>query len=147
MRTPAQRGPYGRWLVAAREARGYTTAAEARRALDAAGIRIAHSTYAEYEAGTKVPSKNHLPLLERFWGPSDAYETPGATETPDALVAALTAQTEAIAALVEELRLSRLAQVTATEVAFQALGALGQGQDRAGTRDGNGGADPVGTPR
>jgi transcriptional regulator with XRE-family HTH domain len=69
MRTPAQRGRYGQWLVAAREKRGFSTAAKALAALTAAGIHIGRSAYAEYESGTKTPSRNHLPLLEEFWGP------------------------------------------------------------------------------
>jgi len=56
-----------------------------------------------------------------------------ATETPDPLVAAIMAQTEAINALVRELALSRAAQVEATEVAFRALGALVAPPDPPGT--------------
>jgi transcriptional regulator with XRE-family HTH domain len=101
MRTPDQRGRYGRWLVAAREARGWTTAQRALDAMAAVGIRIGKSTYAEYESGTKAPSRNHLPLLESFWGPPEPLQ---ATETPDSLVAALHAQTVAISELVAVLR-------------------------------------------
>lgn len=75
MRTPEQRGVYGRWLLSSRTARGYKTAEKALEALSAAGIRIGKSTYAEYEAGTKVPSRNHLPLLERFWGAPKGEDT------------------------------------------------------------------------
>lgn len=133
MRTPEQRGRYGRWLVAAREARGWDTAQKARDALAAAGIRIGTSAYAEYESGSKVPSRNHLPKLVEFWGPVPDDD---AARDSD-LVAAINAQTAAITALVEELRLSRGSQVKATEVAFQALGALGAAQGRSGTPDGS----------
>lgn len=90
MRTPAQRGRYGRWLVTAREDKGYDTAVKALDALAAAGVKIGKSTYAEYEAGTKVPSRNHLPLLEGFWGP-----VPDDDEGPDqsAILAAIDRQT------------------------------------------------------
>lgn len=99
MRTPEQRGRYGRWLVAAREARGWDTAQKARDALAAAGIRIGTSAYAEYESGSKVPSRNHLPKLVEFWGPVPDDD---AARDSD-LVAAINAQTAAISALVDRL--------------------------------------------
>jgi transcriptional regulator with XRE-family HTH domain len=98
MRTPDQRGRYGRWLVAAREARGWDTAQKALDALAAAGIRIGKSTYAEYESGSKVPSRNHLPLLEGFWGRAPD----GAADEPT--------MAAALSALADELRLSREAR-------------------------------------
>ena len=123
MRTPEQRGRYGRWLVAAREGRGYNTAVKALAALAASGIAIGKSTYAEYEAGTKVPSRNHLPLLEAFWG-KPPMATPGSGTTDpgvaaylkgiDRLVLELAADRKAMAAdrkvtagLVAELRQAR----------------------------------------
>lgn len=108
MRTPAQRGRYGRWLVGAREDRGFDTADKALRALEAAGIRIGRSAYAEYESGTKVPSRNHLPLLEGFWGPVPEEDVPA----PDLAAA--------IAALTVELRASRLER-EATEARLRAV--------------------------
>lgn len=95
MKTPEERGRYGRWLYASREARGYKTTVAARKAMAAAGIVIGHSAYAEYEAGTKTPSKNHLPELERFYGPVDAFEAARVEEGND-LTALIRAQTEAI---------------------------------------------------
>jgi transcriptional regulator with XRE-family HTH domain len=101
MKTPDERGRYGRWLVASREARGWGTAQKALDAMAAAGIRIGKSTYAEYESGSKTPSRNHLPLLERFWGPVPAL---GSTETPDGVLAA-------VKVLVDEIRAERAARV------------------------------------
>lgn len=118
MRTPAQRGRYGRWLVAAREAKGYETADKALSALAGAGITIGRSTYAEYESGSKVPSRNHLPLLEGFWGP--VPEESGAADGD--LAAAIRGQTAAINALVREIQLSRTAQIAATSAVFEILG-------------------------
>ncbi len=95
MRTSEQRGRYGRWLVTSREARGWDTAVKALAALASAGITIGKSTYAEYESGTKVPSRNHLPLLEDFWGP-----VPDETGASPALA-------DAIRELTAELRAAR----------------------------------------
>lgn len=100
MRTPEQRGRYGRWLVAAREGRGYSTAVQALDALAAAGITIGKSTYAEYESGSKVPSRNHLPLLESFWGAAPLGSAGEGTTLPPsadpALLALIEAQTAAL---------------------------------------------------
>lgn len=101
MKTWAERGPYGRWLITARTARGLGTTEAGRAALAEADIRIAKSVYAQYEAGSKPLSREHLPLLEGYWGTFvDPLET---TETPDDLVIALRDQTEAISALVVRL--------------------------------------------
>lgn len=108
MKTPGERGPYGRWLVAARLERDLRTAEDARDALTAAGISIAKSTYAEYESGTKQPSKNHLPELERFFG---AFKDPVAAAPSvldpyvvlDRHAAAMEAQAEAITKLAASL--------------------------------------------
>lgn len=109
MRTPDQRGRYGRWLVAARESRGWDTAQKALDALAAAGIRIGKSTYAEYESGSKIPSRNHLPLLETFWGP---VTEPERVDSDD-LIAALRDQTAAIGSLVSAMAGSRVVEARA----------------------------------
>lgn len=111
MRTPEQRGRYGRWLVTSREGRGYDTAQKALDALSAVGIRIGKSTYAEYEAGTKAPSRNHLPELERFWGPVPVDEAPSGDLAT------------ALQALARELEATRL-QRERMEVEFGVLKAL-----------------------
>lgn len=98
MKTATERGVYGRWLTHVREARGYRTAAAARTALAEAGIQISHSTYAEYESGAKQPSKVHLPLLERFWGP--VYD-PEPSAGDDALSAAIGRHIEVIVAAMD----------------------------------------------
>lgn len=121
MRTPAQRGRYGRWLVRSREARGFDTAEKARAALTAAGIRIGKSTYAEYESGGKTPSRNHLPLLEQFWGPVPAEE---ANETPG-LAAAIAEQARAISALAVQVEALVKAQPTGEELANVVAAAVG----------------------
>lgn len=113
MKTPAERGRYGRWLVAARRARGWKTTDEALAALAAAGIKIGESVYRQYESGSKVPSRNHLPILVDYWGPvRDALEP---TETTDPLVSALDRQSEAIEGLTAELAKDRADQREATD--------------------------------
>lgn len=81
------------------------------------------------------------------WDGQRPHKARRGTETPDALVEAITAQTDAINALVEELRLTRAGQVEATEIAFQALGALGAAQARSGTPDGSEREADAGTRR
>jgi len=99
MKSPSERGPYGRWLVASRLDRNLATAEKARQALLTAGIEIAKSTYAEYEAGTKAPSKRHLPLLERFFGP---FVEQADSAPPDDLAGAIRALTAELAEMRRE---------------------------------------------
>ena len=101
MRTRAERGPYGRWLVDARLARQMNTTDAARQALADAGIVIAKSVYAQYEAGSKQPSRNHLPMLEAFWGP---FADPDASGPPDVLLTALGRQSDAMNRIAEEIK-------------------------------------------
>lgn len=141
MKTVAERGVYGQWLVNARMARGITTQEAALAELLAHGYRISKSVYAEYESGSKRPSKTHLPMLEAVWGPVPESEPP----PQDALVTALTRQAEAIEALVAELARSRLAQVEATEAALEGIASLGPRPAPAGRRHGSVPASPSGT--
>jgi transcriptional regulator with XRE-family HTH domain len=123
MRTPGQRGRYGRWLVAARKARHMDTADDALTALRAAGIAISDSTYREYEAGSKPPSRNHLPQLIDFWG-----EPP---DEEDDLADAIRLQAAAIQALAD-------AQMSPTDLAQmigEAIGLAVREALRAAPRD------------
>jgi transcriptional regulator with XRE-family HTH domain len=139
MRTPAQRGRYGQWLVAARQAKGYETATKALQAMAAAGIAIGKSTYAEYESGSKAPSKNHLPLLEAFWGPAPEVNAEPTDQT-DLVVA--------IRELVDEMRLSRAQQDESTQALLRAVAAvLPSTQGRPGTSGDTGLEAPAGTGR
>lgn len=143
MKTVAERGVYGQWLVNARMARGDTTQEAALARLLKEGYRISKSVYAEYESGSKRPSKTHLPMLEAVWG-----KLPEAKEPPqDALVIALTRQAAAIESLVAELAKSRLAQVEATEAALEGIAALGPRPSPEGKRSGTAPASPAGTRR
>ena len=102
-RTPAQRGKVGNWLVESRLARGWDTQEKARAEVARlTGWTIPQSVYAEWESGRRLPSEANLDRLRSFYG-----DAPEATETPDALVAALTAQTAAITALVGEMQKAR----------------------------------------
>ncbi len=117
MKTPEERSPQGRWLVDARQRRGLGSQTAARKAILAAtGVELAPSVYAEYESGTKPVSRAHLPTLVSFYGPMPAEET------ADDLVAALRAQTVAIADLVAEMKLARSAEAERWEQALRALG-------------------------
>lgn len=81
-------------------ARGWDTQALAREQIARlTGWKIPQSVYAEWESGRRLPSEANLDRLRSFYG-----DAPEATETPDGLVAALTAQTAAISELVAVLR-------------------------------------------
>ena len=86
-------------------ARGWDTQEKARSEIQRlTGWRIPQSVYAEWESGRRLPADANLARLEEFYGSTGA---PEATQTPDALVAALMAQTAAITELVSELREAR----------------------------------------
>lgn len=108
-RTPAQRGPFGRWLTRVREERYRTQAdalAEYRRL---AGLSIAPSEYAQWEAGSRVPNPENPKVLALydFYGSRPAEEPVEPEQRSDPVIAALDRQTEAIVALADVLRQER----------------------------------------
>ena len=118
VRTPAQRGRIGNWLRDERLARGWSQKV-ARQNLAAAGVPVAESVYAEWESGTRVPNDVNQGRLEAFFGPvteSPAEATPAGLFTEllglqQQLVMAFETQAEAVMALVEEMRLSRVGEI------------------------------------
>lgn len=75
MKSDAERGPFGAWLVRQRKARsgsgrdGSMTAHEVRAAVQrSAGYGISPSVYAELEAGTRHPSDDVRLTLEAWAG-------------------------------------------------------------------------------
>lgn len=120
-RTPGQRGRIGNWLVESRLARSWETQEKARREIQRlTGWRVPASVYAEWESGRRIPSDTNLDRLQDFYGTA-----PGQTEkaaTTDEVAAAIDRQTEALTALLVELREERAA--TAAETA-RLLGLLG----------------------
>lgn len=142
-RTP--KAPLPLWIVENREAqpsedgKGWTSGELAAR------LGVADSTVRGWETGRSV-SEDNIRAMERLFG----TQAPGHDEPSSGdpqLVAALLEQAAAIRDLVEELRLSRAGQVEATEIAFQALGALGAAQGRTGTPDGSAHEADAGTHR
>jgi transcriptional regulator with XRE-family HTH domain len=133
-RTPAQRGPFGRWLKQVREDRYDTQAqaiAELRRL---AGVAISPSEFAQWESGSRVPRDDNpkVARLYEFFGsrPTEALEP---TQSGDQVAAALLIQaaaldrhTEAITALVS--RLESLASDAIREGIADALREAGLGQ-------------------
>lgn len=87
MRTPAQRGPVGNWLRDERLARQWRSAAVARRNLERAGIKVAPSVYAEWEAGTRIPSERQLNALVAYYGTQPGHEAAAPGGTADILAA------------------------------------------------------------
>lgn len=135
-----ERGPIAAWLITSRgqfrepgASRAWTVDTFLETLRRETGWSPARTTYARWESGAARPEPENLARVVAFYeargipGP-DAVTNEPANEQAD-LIAAIKAQTEAMVALVEELRLSRQAQVTATDVAFQALGALGRSPD------------------
>lgn len=82
MKSDAERGPFGAWLVRQRKARpgsgrdGSMTADEVRRAVQrAAGLGFSPSVYAELEAGTRWPSSDQRSALEAWAGEAAPRQT------------------------------------------------------------------------
>lgn len=69
-RTPAQRGPFGRWLTRVRSERyeRQVDALEAMRKL--AGLHISQAEYSQWEAGSRVPRPDNpkVARLYEFFG-------------------------------------------------------------------------------
>lgn len=107
--TPEQRGPFGRWLVAERRARGWKADELRDRLRDARGFAMGHSTYALLESGLRKPTEEQRRHLTEFLGSQPEGEEPAA----DLIVAlerhtaALERQTEAIGELVAVMREDR----------------------------------------
>lgn len=113
-----------------------------------AGLGISPKSRAVYLAidmGDRQPTATEAEYLASVFGwPSEPTE---ATESGDPLVAALTRQSAAIEALVEELRLARAGQVVANDVLLQAIAAAVGGPAPQGTSAGSGHEAPAGTGR
>jgi transcriptional regulator with XRE-family HTH domain len=152
-----ERGPIAAWLIRSRArfsepgATRQWTVDQFLAALKAeSGYAPTRTTYARWESGAVRPEPENLQRVVDFYtarGVSGPDEPPQATETGDPVAAALLAQTEAINALVAELRLSRLAQVEETAAVLRAIGVLGAGQVPPGTPGAGAPVAPTGTPR
>lgn len=139
-----ERGPIAAWLITSRgqfrepgAARAWTVDTFLETLQEETGWAPARTTYARWESGAARPEPENLERVVRFYA-ARGIPGPGALPEPASeqadLIAAIKAQTAAMVALVEELKLSRQAQVSATDVAFQALGALGRSPDPRETR-------------
>ena len=134
MKDDSERGPVGIWLREEGLKRGWKTAAERRRGLDAAGIRVDQSTYASLESGTLCQSPK-LDAIRTFY-----KSEPPRAGTGDPLV-------EAITALVEEMRLSRVQQTESTDAILRAIAATIGAPMPPGTSADSGREALAGTPR
>lgn len=126
VKTPGQRGPFGRWLLQQRSAR-YRTQAEALDAMRRlAQLHIHPSEYAQWESGSRVPGDDNPKVqgLYAFFGSKPEVETATAPASSDAVAAAIDRQTAVLADLVRELREMREAQGGTTDALSQVLGAL-----------------------
>src|SRR3990167_8322169 len=95
---------------------GYSNATTAAAAVTAAtrGIGLGPSTWAAYESGGRKVSAKHLAAIESVFGPAPTTGVGAGRTAADtaALVAALTRQSAAIEALVDEMRASRTEMVS-----------------------------------
>lgn len=122
-KTPAQRGRIGNWLRESRLQRGYSSAAEAREAIERlTGWRIQPSVFAEWESGRRLPSDENLEKLRSFFG--DEPDAPRAVGDVAEIVAAIDRQTEAIRELVRELSATRASQDARDTAVQEALADL-----------------------
>jgi hypothetical protein len=114
------RGRFATWLRAQRRAprpglpNGWKEAETVRR-LEAAVPGVSFGAYRDIEAGNRPPTVEQRKAIEAVFGAIPDFDhsagSGGVTAAdPAALIEALAAQTKAIGELVEELRLSRLAQ-------------------------------------
>lgn len=116
---------------------------------------IASSAWHGWFRGERQPRRNSLKLAgdvlsrtpEQLLAVWEGERPAKRSKAPDDLAAAIREQADAIRDLVEELRQSRLAQVSATTVAFEALGALGVRRGPEGTQDDTEREAPAGTPQ
>lgn len=92
------------------------------------------------------PSEDAIRILERRFG-KPAPDDDGAPADQSDLAAAIREQTDAINALVQELALSRAAQVTETAELARAIGAIAANLIRPGNHAGSDRAPAPGNPR
>lgn len=104
---PERRGRWGRWLYLQRWNAGRQTQDSVRATLEKIGHPISVAYYSEMESGKTIPNEEWQTVFVRLWGspPEAEPEQPEVASDTAALIAAMTAQTEAITALVGELRL------------------------------------------
>lgn len=119
MKTPAERGRDGLWLMEARKARGYSNAEKGRQAFEKlTGVHIGQSVYAQYESGSRPISPKHLPMLVEFWGePPEGQPVP----VPDAVAAAIDRQTAVLTRLATAVEALGQAPFAVTEQTIQAV--------------------------
>lgn len=99
-RTPEQRGPFGRWLVRERKARGWTADEMRVRLQEARGFAMAHSTYALLESGQRQPTDEQVRHLSAFLGSEPEKAQPvTASSDIDRLVEVVRQQQASIDAL------------------------------------------------
>lgn len=122
---PSSKPPRGAWARHLQEQRRLRDLSQTQ-AFELVYERVGWSpksrtAYVAIDMGDRQPKGNEVTVLGAEFGwPSDPVESE-ATETPDALIAALAAQTAAINALVAEMRLSRAEQSGAFEGIERAL--------------------------
>lgn len=112
--------PLAAWATLARD-EAQMSVEEVVDALEARGHSVKAATIRGIEGGSKGASARLRKLMAEIYGTKPPGVALEATETPADLVAALMAQTKAISALVEELRLARGLVDPARVAAVEAL--------------------------
>lgn len=125
---PPSKEPKGRWarhIHAKRRELGWSQTRGFEAVREGMGLsEKSRAAYIAVDMGDRQPTAKEEAALIAVYGipeePQDALE---ATETPDGLVEAIRAQTAAMLALVEEIRLSRAEELVSREALMTALGA------------------------
>lgn len=145
MKTDEERGPFAAWLRREVRARKWKES-EARTRFEAAAPGVSFSSYRDLEAGNRPPTKDQRRGIEAVLGRIPEFEPVPATDQAS-VVTAIAAQTEVLRQLVEETRLSRVAQETAAEALGELAGLVARALRRGDTPAEPELADLVGTQR
>ena len=142
-KTDAERGRFGAWAYSTRDALGLSP----EQVMSMLPTHYHPATLRKIEGGsTPIPPRRIWRELDNLYAtladerhvpidaqPSIAPQPTGTTDSADPLVSALLRQTEAIEALVAELRLSRAEQIESTDALLRAMAAVVGGPAPGGT--------------
>lgn len=150
---PPSRPPTGAWAIhlhSVRRERGLSQQQAFELVQPALGISPkSRAVYVALDMGRRQPNEDEARVLAAEFGwPPEGIEADAVATDQAAIVTALDRQTDAITALVDELRLARLRQETFDEQVLQLLAALaGARRDHEEQPSDSGRATPAGTAR
>lgn len=121
-RAPIESRPStAQWLIAAREAAGFTNAPDFLAAVkEAEGKAPSYSTYAQWESGSVTPRRSSLKVIERYHAAHGAETSKAPAPAPDLATALLALVTELGALREERTTLARQVEQLQATVALLA---------------------------